>query len=82
MAAADFVTSERLEQVLLGIATQIATGMAEVKADVTALITESELRWQAKLAEQAEQFAGLGPAAAPPNFTAVNDELRAQDAEL
>ena len=40
----DAVTNERLESVLLGIATQITSGMAEVMADVTALITEAELR--------------------------------------
>ena len=67
--------------------------MVEVKADVTALITEVELRWQAKLAEQAEQFEGLGPTGAPPDFTglraelaqrqaAVEDKLHAQDTEL
>ena len=49
----DVVTKERLESVLLGIATQIASGMAEVKADVTLVITEAELRWQAKLAGEA-----------------------------
>ena len=47
----DVVTNERLESVPFGIATQIASGMAEVKTEATALITEAELRWQAKLAE-------------------------------
>ena len=60
----------------------IATGVGGVKTEMTGLITEAELRWQAKLAEQAEQFAGLGPAAAPPDFTAVNGKLRTQVAEL
>ena len=82
MAATDLVTSERLEQVLLGIATQITTGVGEAKTEMTGLITEAELHWLAKLTEQAEPFAGLGPAAAAPDFTAVNDKLRAQHAEL
>ena len=38
----DVVTNERLESVLLGVATQIASGMAEVKVDVTAFITERD----------------------------------------
>ena len=59
MAAAEFVTIERFEQVLQGQATQIATGVSDAKVEMTGLITEAELRWKAKLAEQAEQFAGL-----------------------
>ena len=47
----DIVTYERLEAALLGIATQIASGIAEAKTEMTGLITEAELRWQAKLAE-------------------------------
>ena len=41
----DPVTNERLEQVLLGIATQIEGAMATVKSEMTGLITEAELRW-------------------------------------
>ena len=48
----DPVTNERLETVLLGIATQIASGMAEVKSEMSGLINEAEPRWQAKLAQQ------------------------------
>ena len=36
----------------------------------------------AKLAEQAEHFAGLGHAPSPPDSSAVDAKLRAQDAEL
>ena len=84
------VTNERLETVLLGIATQIASGMAEVKSEMSALINEAELRWQAKLDEQRSE-AGTG--GAHPNLAALRAEpahsqaavestLRAQDAEL
>ena len=82
MAAVEFVTIERLEQVLQGLASQIATGVSDAKVEMTGLITEAELRWQAKLAEHAEQFAGLGPAPSPPDTSAVDAKLRAQDAEL
>ena len=51
----DVVTYERLEAALLGIATQIATGIAEAKTELTGLIREAELRWQAKLANQLEE---------------------------
>ena len=40
----DPVTDERWETVLLGIATQIASGMSEVKSEMSALINEAELR--------------------------------------
>ena len=43
------VTNERLETVLLGIATQIASGMSEVRSEMSALVNEADLRWQAKL---------------------------------
>ena len=46
------VTNERLETVLIGIATQIASGMSEVRTEFSALVNEAELRWQAKLDEQ------------------------------
>ena len=72
MAAIYFVTSERLESVLLGIATQIKSGMAEVTADVTALITEAELRWQTKLDEQRSE-AGTG--GAHPDLATIRVEL-------
>ena len=48
----DPVTNERLETVLIGIATQIASGMQEVRTEFCALVNEAELRWQAKLDEQ------------------------------
>ena len=50
----DAVTNERLEQVLIGIAQQIEGAMSTVKSEMTGLITEAELRWQAKLEEQLE----------------------------
>ena len=50
----DVVTNKRLEVVVQGIATSIAAGIAEAKSEMTGLITEAELRWQAMLAEQAE----------------------------
>ena len=86
----DPVTNERLETVLLGIATQIASGMAEVKSHMSALINEAELRWQARLDEQRGE---QGAAGAPPDLAglceelaqsqaAVDGTLRAQDADL
>ena len=50
----DPVTSARLESVLSGIATQIASGIESSKSEMTGLITEAELRWQSKLPEQLE----------------------------
>ena len=50
----DYVTNERIEGILLGIAAQIQGGMAEVMSEVIGLITEAELRWQAQLATQPE----------------------------
>ena len=50
----DPVTNERLESVLPGIATQIASAVENVKSDMTGLITEAELRWQSKREEQLE----------------------------
>ena len=58
----DPVTNERLETVRPGIATQIASGMLDVKSEMSALISEAELRWQAKLEEQrGDQGAAGGP---------------------
>ena len=45
------VTNERLETVLRGIATQIASGMAGVKSEMSGLMNEAEPRWQARLDE-------------------------------
>ena len=42
----DYVTKERLETILFGIATQIVRGMSEVKSEMGALVNEAELRWQ------------------------------------
>ena len=89
----DPVTNERLETVLLGIATQIASGMAEVKSEMSGLINEAELRWQARLDEQRLEPGESGAAGAHPDFVALREELaqsqaavegtlRAQDAEL
>ena len=39
------VTNERSETVLIGIATQIASGTPEVRTEKSALINEAELRW-------------------------------------
>ena len=83
-------TNERLETVLLGITTQSASGMAEVKSEMSALINEAELRWQAKLEEHRGDH---GAAGAPPDLAGLREELaqsqaavdgtlRAQDAEL
>ena len=84
------VTNERLEAVLLGTATQFASGIAGAEIEMTGLITEAELRWQAKLAEQVE---GQVPTEAPAGLADLRDELvwnkastdetfRAQDAEM
>ena len=84
------VTNERSATVLLGIATQIASGMSEVRSEMSALINEAELRWQAKLEEHRGD---QGAAGAPPDLAglreelaqsqaAVDGKLRAQDAEL
>ena len=44
------VTNQRLETVLLGIATQIASGMSEVGSEMSALINEAERCWQIVIA--------------------------------
>ena len=86
----DPVTNERLETVLIGIATQIASGMSEVRSEMSALINEAEMRWQAKLEEQRGD---QGAAGAPFDSTALREglaqsqavteqKLHAQDAEL
>ena len=68
----DAVTIERLKAVLLGIATQIASGIAEAKSEMTGIITEAQLRWQAMLAEQAE---GQVPGAVPSGLADLRDDL-------
>ena len=86
----DYVTNERLETILFGIATQIARGMSEVKSEMTALVNEAELHWQARPAMQRENqgtagtpldFACLGEERAQ-SQAAVDGKLLAQDAEL
>ena len=69
------VTNERLETVLIGIATQIASGMSEVRTEFSALVNEAELRWQAKLDEQLEGPGAAGAAGAPFDPTALRAEL-------
>ena len=94
----DPVTKERVETVLLGIATEIASGMAEVKSEMSGLINDAELCWQATLAEQSKGdpyygSPGSGAAGAHSDFAALREAfaqgqatvegtLRAQDAEL
>ena len=51
----DYVTNERVENILLGIAQQIGGAMTTVKSEMTGLITEAELRWQTQLSELAEK---------------------------
>ena len=68
----DVVMYERLEAALLGIATQIATVVAEPKIEFTGLITEAELRWQAKLAEQLEEQTAAG---APAGLVFLREEI-------
>ena len=86
----EFVTNEGLEAVLVGIATQIASGIADAKSGMTGLVTEAELRWQSKLSEQLEAHGVVAP---PPELSAfraelaqnqaeVDGKLRAQNAEL
>ena len=90
----DPVTNERLESVLLGIATQIASAVEGAKSEMSGLVTEAELRWQTQLSELAEaQTARPGDAAPPDGLEAVRAQLaeseartsellRAQNAEL
>ena len=46
------VTLERMQAALLGLTTQIEANIQEAKIEVIGLVTEAELRWQAKLDEQ------------------------------
>ena len=39
----DSITHERLETIIFGIATQIASGMSEVKSEMSALVAEAAL---------------------------------------
>ena len=89
----DYVTNERLENVLLGIAQQIEGAMTTVKSELTGLITEAELRWQSKLEAQLEAQGPVQPPGSPSELEAlrtelaqsqaeVDDKLRAQNAEL
>ena len=50
---------------LLGIATQIASGIEGAKSEMTGLITGAELRWQSKLSEQLEAQEAEEPAVSP-----------------
>ena len=38
------ITNKRLKTVLLGIATQIASGISEVRSEMSAFVNEAELR--------------------------------------
>ena len=89
----DYVTNERVENILLGIAQQIEGAMTTVKSEMTGLITEAELRWQTRLAEQTEASErdrgqappdGLEAVRAPlaESETQTSELLRAQNAEL
>ena len=85
----DPVTNERLESVLLGIATQIASAVEGAKSDMMGLITEAELRWQSKLAEHLEAQGSVPPSELEVLRTElaqsqaeVDGKLRAQDSEL
>ena len=69
MAAGDTpVTMDRMQQALLGVTTQLQASIQEAKSEAIGLITEAELRWQAKLDEQLST----------PLATAAVSELRAQ----
>ena len=69
------VTNERLEAMLIGIAAQIASGMSEVRTEMSALVNEAELRWQAKLDEQLGGPGAAGAARAPFDPAGLRDEL-------
>ena len=77
----DPVTTERLETVLIGIATQIASGMLEVRTEFSALVNEAELRWQAKLDEQLGGAGDAGPAGVPFDPAALRAELAKSQAD-
>ena len=91
----DPVTNERLESVLLGVATQIASAVEGAKSIMAGLVTEAELRWQTQLSDIAEAQTGAraSDAALPDSLEAVRAQLaesetrtsellRAQNAEL
>ena len=85
----EYVTNERIEAILLGIAQQIQGGMAEVKPEMTGPIIEAELRWQAQLSTQFEDrgkvpLDGLEDLRTQlaESESQANQKLRAQDAEL
>ena len=73
------VTNERLGTVFLGIATQIASGMTEVKSEMSARVNEAELRWQARLAEQRED---QGAAGTPLDLAGFREELAQSQAAV
>ena len=74
------VTNERLETVLIGIATQMASCMSEVRTEMSALVNEAELRWQAKLDEQLGGPGAAGAAGAHFEPTALRAELAGSQA--
>ena len=91
----DPVTNERLESVLLGIATQIASAVEGAKSDMSGLVTEAELLWQTQLSELAEAQTGARASDTAPSDgleavraqlaeseTRTSELLRAQNAEL
>ena len=61
------------------MATQIATVVADAKSEMTGLVTEAELRWQARLDEQAEVTAGTSSPL--PELEALRTELAQGQAE-
>ena len=89
----DYVTNQRFENILLGIAQQIEGAMTTVKSEMTRFITEAELRWQTWFSEQteaSERDRGQAPpdgleavrARLAENETQTSGLLRAQNAEL
>ena len=89
----DFLTNERVENILLGIAQQIEGAMTTVRSEMTGVITEAELRWQTRLAAQTEASERDRRQAPPDGLEAVrarlsesetqtSELLRAQNAEL
>ena len=74
----DLVTNERSETVLLGIATQIVSGMAEVKPEMSGLINEAEFRWQARLDEQRSE---PGAAGTHPDGAAIRQPKSSRNAK-
>ena len=71
----DPVTNERLESVLLGIATQISSAVEGAKSEISGLVNEAELRWQKQLSDFAEAQTGTRASEAAPQ-TALRSYAR------